>query len=53
MLRQVHDELVLEAANNAVAETQALVKQAMEQAASLSVPLTVETGCGHDWGVIH
>lgn len=53
MLLQVHDELVLEAANDAVAETQALVKQAMEQATSLSVPLTVETGCGHDWGVIH
>ncbi|MBX9726249.1 MAG: DNA polymerase I [Rickettsiales bacterium] len=53
MLLQVHDELVIEVP---IADADALareVKRAMEGAASLSVPLTVEVGQGLDWGSAH
>jgi DNA polymerase-1 len=53
MLLQVHDELVFEVNDSAAKEAEILVKQHMEQAAQLSIPLTVETGVGKDWGVIH
>ncbi len=53
MLLQVHDELVLEAAEKDVEAAQKLVKHCMEQAASLSVPLVVETGHGQQWGEAH
>ncbi|NBX04023.1 MAG: DNA polymerase I, partial [Alphaproteobacteria bacterium] len=53
MLLQVHDELVLEVRENAVEATSALVKNLMENAAQLSVPLTVETGSGNNWGEAH
>ncbi len=53
MLLQVHDELVFEVEDAAARETEVLVKQHMEQAAQLSIPLTVETGVGKDWGQIH
>jgi DNA polymerase I len=53
MLLQVHDELVFEVEDSAAKEAEILVKQHMEQAAQLSIPLTVETGVGKDWGVIH
>lgn len=53
MLLQVHDELVFEVTENAASEIESMVKRHMEQAVSLSVPLTVETGIGKDWGEIH
>lgn len=49
LLLQVHDELVLEAAPEAMDQVRALVKQTMEQAVTLSVPLLVETGVGANW----
>jgi DNA polymerase-1 len=49
LLLQVHDELVLEAAPQAVAEVAALTRNTMEGAVSLDVPLVVETGIGTDW----
>ena len=49
LLLQVHDELVLEVANNELEEVGELVKQAMESAAVLDVPLEVETGIGESW----
>ena len=49
LLLQVHDELVLEAAPGAMEEVRALVKQTMEQAVTLSVPLLVDTGVGPNW----
>lgn len=53
LLLQVHDELIVEAPENE-AQTLALkLKKVMEQAANLSVPLTVEVGVGTDWGSIH
>ena len=49
LLLQVHDELVLEVAPDALETTRELVVQTMEQAVELSVPLLVETGVGTNW----
>ena len=53
MLLQVHDELVFEVLEGEVEQTAALVKKTMENAAHLSVPLTVEVGSGPDWDAAH
>ena len=53
MLLQVHDELLFEVPRGEVDETAALVTRAMEGAAHLSVPLTVETGSGRSWAEAH
>jgi DNA polymerase-1 len=53
MLLQVHDELVVEAPESEAEATAALIKVIMENAAHLSVPLTVETGVGDNWGEVH
>ena len=49
LLLQVHDELVLEVAPDALDTTRELVVQTMENAVQLSVPLAVETGEGANW----
>ena len=53
MLLQVHDELVIEAPLDEAEGLAHEVKRAMEQVASLSVPLTVEVGQGLNWGSAH
>ena len=53
MLLQVHDELVLEVPQAELAEATELVKQTMEHAMALDVPLLVTTGAGHDWVEAH
>ena len=49
MLLQVHDELVLEAPVAEVETVKALVKECMEGACELSVPLEVEVSAGGNW----
>ncbi len=49
LLLQVHDELVLEAAPEAVESVLGITRDTMEQALPLSVPLLVETGVGANW----
>jgi len=49
LLLQVHDELVLEAAPEALEAVRARVKAVMESAVTLKVPLLVETGVGPNW----
>ncbi|MEY2644476.1 MAG: polymerase [Cyanobacteriota bacterium] len=49
LLLQVHDELVLEAAPDALEAVLALTRETMEHAVELSVPLVVETGFGPNW----
>ena len=49
LLLQVHDELVLEAAPEALEAVLTLTSETMEQAVALSVPLVVETGVGPNW----
>ncbi|NIM27329.1 MAG: DNA polymerase I [Gammaproteobacteria bacterium] len=53
MIMQVHDELVLEVVEDAVDDVQAKVKELMESAAELSVPLKVDTGSGKNWDEAH
>jgi DNA polymerase-1 len=53
MLLQVHDELVFEVPEAEVAATTALVREVMENAAVLSVPLAVEVGHGKSWAEAH
>jgi DNA polymerase-1 len=49
LLLQVHDELVLEAAPEALETARALTRRTMEQAVQLVVPLAVDTGVGPNW----
>jgi len=50
LLLQVHDELIVEAPAADAERVAALLKSAMEGAATLSVPLTVEAKWGKSWG---
>ncbi len=49
LLLQIHDELVLEIAPGERAEVESLVREAMADAAQMSVPLEVAVGVGHSW----
>jgi DNA polymerase-1 len=49
MLLQVHDELVFELASEAVPRAAAVVREVMEGAAELSVPLVVDVKVGANW----
>jgi DNA polymerase-1 len=53
MLMQVHDELVFECHESVKEPVMALIKNAMEHAMTLSVPLTVEVGSGKNWLEAH
>jgi DNA polymerase I len=49
MLVQVHDELLFEVPRGGEAEVHAMVRERMEGAAELIVPLRVESGVGDNW----
>ena len=49
LLLQVHDELILEAPDDEVAQAAALVKREMEGAFALRVPLGVDVEVGPNW----
>ena len=49
LLLQVHDELVLESPPGEIDEVTALVREHMEGAAQLEVPLVVDIGTGPNW----
>jgi len=49
MTLQVHDELVFEVLENEVDTMKSLVREQMERAHELSVPLLVEMGVGPNW----
>ncbi len=53
MLLQVHDELLFEAPEDEAAALAAVAKDVMQRAATLSVPLVVETGIGASWADAH
>ena len=53
MLLQVHDELVFEVPEADAPRLASVARAVMEHAATLSVPLTVETGIGHSWSEAH
>ena len=49
IILQIHDELVVEVASGEAERVTALVKDAMEHAVDMAVPLDVSTGIGSDW----
>ena len=53
LIMQVHDELVLEVASEAVDATAAMLREQMMAAESLRVPLKVDIGTGANWDQAH
>jgi DNA polymerase I len=53
MLLQVHDELLFEAPEAEADATARIAHEVMEAAATLAVPLVVETGKGRSWADAH
>jgi DNA polymerase-1 len=53
MILTVHDELVFEVPEASVAEASARIKEAMEAAVKLDVPLVVDVGSGANWNAAH
>jgi len=53
MLLQVHDELLFEAPEDEAAKLADVARGVMEGAATLAVPLVVETGQGRTWAEAH
>ncbi|MEZ9624861.1 DNA polymerase I [Aliivibrio fischeri] len=53
LLMQVHDELVFEVKEDALDEVTTKVRELMEQAVQLDVPLVAEAGFGNNWDEAH
>ncbi|MEZ8102379.1 DNA polymerase I [Vibrio bivalvicida] len=53
LLMQVHDELVFEVQESALAEIESKVQQLMESAVQLDVPLVADAGHGDNWDQAH
>jgi DNA polymerase-1 len=53
MILQVHDELVFELPGDELDTVKGIVKETMEGAVTLSVPLKVEMGYGKNWAEAH
>jgi DNA polymerase-1 len=53
MILQVHDEVVIDTLRGEVDAVSTLVREAMEGAASLAVPLIAEVGIGENWLTAH
>jgi DNA polymerase-1 len=49
ILLQVHDELVLEVTEPEIPQVKAILKEAMEHIAELSVPLSIDINMGKNW----
>ncbi|RCX15422.1 DNA polymerase I [Anaerobacterium chartisolvens] len=49
LVLQVHDELIIEADRSEIEEVEGILKESMEGAASLKVPLSVEVKTGSTW----
>ena len=49
LIMQVHDELIIETPEKDSEKVASLLKETMENACELSVPLTVEVACGKTW----
>ena len=53
MMLQVHDELLFDVPKNEIEIVQSKVKELMESAMQLDVPILVETGVGNNWLEAH
>ena len=50
MILQIHDELIVDAAEDEAEEVKKILKEEMEGAAKLRVPLIAETASAKNWG---
>lgn len=53
MILQVHDELILESENSCAAQAMEILRESMEHAVTLSVPLAVDAHTGKNWFEAH
>ena len=53
LILQVHDELIVECPDNEAETVRTILVQEMENAAVLTVPLTVDAHTGHSWAEAH
>ncbi|MDQ6993237.1 MAG: DNA polymerase I [Mariprofundus sp.] len=53
MILQVHDELIVEAPAEQQTLITSIMRETMEHAVELKVPLTVDIGCGDNWFEAH
>ncbi len=53
LVLQIHDELLLEVPEHEASVVQALVRDVMQGALSLSVPLVVDARLGRNWAEVH
>ncbi len=53
LVLQIHDELLVECPDSELDQVVTLVRDAMEGAAELVVPMVVDIGSGPDWGRAH
>lgn len=53
MIMQVHDELVFEVYDKEVEASKKMIRELMEHAVKLSVPLVVSIGTGSNWDAAH
>ena len=53
LILQVHDELLIETAEEEKEKVIALLEEEMQKAADLKVELAVGTACGQDWYEAH
>lgn len=49
LILQIHDELIIETSNDEVEEVKKLLKDCMENAIELKIPLTVDVASGKSW----
>ena len=53
LILQVHDELIVECPEEESEKAGKILREEMERAADLSVPLTAEVHSGHSWAEAH
>ena len=53
LILQIHDELLLEVPEGEAEEVRALVKDVMEGALKLDVPLVADARLGRNWAEVH
>lgn len=53
LILQVHDELIVECPEGEADKAAEILRQEMENAVSLAVPLTVDVHAGHSWAEAH
>ena len=53
MLFQILDELIFEAPERELEQSQSIIKDVMENAVKLDIPLNIEIGYGKNWAEAH